>query len=183
MAGRNENDRPDSDEVRGARIRAWFEDYGSALRRYFRRHQCRSDEVDDLLHDVFVVALQKSEDYREQGYARAYLYRIARNLLLASRRKQNRTRQQPVEEIEDPQPPTIGGSSEQGEQRDALWQSLDKIRREQRVVIQLRLEQEMSFKEIANLLDVSLNTAISHFHRGITRLRKTARRGTGSSDT
>lgn len=159
-----------------SRVENWFAKYAVEIRRYIDRNHHRHDEADDLLHEVFLVALKKNNDYRENGHAKAYLYRIAKNLVLASRRKRKPVNNlESVEVIDDSEE----GKRQQQDEHELLGsirQDLNHIRPDQRQVILLRIEKGMSFKAIAEFLEISPNTVISHFHRGITRLRKLARR-------
>ena len=175
MAELNLNSNRKVDEQSSKRVGKWFDDYARELRRYFLRNHFRGDEIDDLLHDVFVVALKKQEAYCEQGHAKAYLYRIAKNLMLATRRKR-RPKTQEVADDEILDSPDSQIVTERKEQSLELRKQLGSISEEQRVVIQLRTEKGLTFKEISKTLDLALNTVLSHFHRGISRLRKLSKR-------
>lgn len=156
-------------------IGRWFEEYSRELRRYIWRNQARVDDIDDLLHDVFVVALKKNTDYEDRGKARAYLYGIARNLLMANRRKRRPQNNVADEEITKLVECEAEKQLEKSERNSTLLRWLHVISREQRIVIQMRTDQGMSFKEISESLKLSLNTVLSHFHRGISKIRRLAK--------
>jgi RNA polymerase sigma-70 factor (ECF subfamily) len=57
------------------------------------------------------------------------------------------------------------------EQSGRLTQLLGRVAYEQREVIVLHLHQEMRFKEIAEALGISINTAQSRYRYGLDKLR------------
>ena len=59
-----------------------------------------------------------------------------------------------------------------GEEVDALNAALGTLPEAEREVILLRHYSQMSFKEIATLMNVPLGTALARGHRGLAKLRK-----------
>ena len=58
----------------------WEREHGQAVRGYLLAMVRRPDVADDLTQEVFCRAWQARERYRENGTARAYLFRIADRL-------------------------------------------------------------------------------------------------------
>lgn len=153
-------------------VEEWFRCYGGELKRFLRRATRQSAEADDLLQEVFVVAMRRMKDYSEQGNSRAYLYQIARNLVLGHRRKHQPDCCSHIEKAVVPA--EDGGPSDDLAQLVTRhWPTLNST---QKVVIRLRITKRMRFAEIAKTLGLPINTVVSHFHRGIVRLRKACRR-------
>lgn len=71
-----------------------FSAYGPELRRYLHRRLQDRTMASDLVQDTFVNVLERPE-IRIQDF-RAYLYSIARNLLLNHRKQEARRRTDPV---------------------------------------------------------------------------------------
>lgn len=153
-----------------SRIESWFRRYSMELRRFILRNSVNPNETDDLLHDAFVVALQKMSSYQEVGHARAYLYRITRNLILARRRTQRSSEKSGLSQSEIDAITAV--PENKGPQMNSqLKNHLARLGPVERLVIQLRIEESMPFKKIAETLECPLNTAISCFHRAIMKLR------------
>ena len=61
----------------------------------------------------------------------------------------------------------------------ALSEAIEKLPRKQRMTVLLRIQQELSFKEIAEVLRCSVGSAKVNFHHAVKRLKKelTGKRG------
>ncbi len=55
---------------------------------------------------------------------------------------------------------------------DEMWQLLDGLSERRRVALVLRYYEDLSFSEIARLMDCGENTARSLVHRGLKSLRR-----------
>ena len=154
-------------------IEQWFNHHSDELRRFILRKFPGSADADDILHDVFVIALVKIDQYVETGNARAYLFQVARNLLKAHRRKckkRSAEKNELLEALADHR--TVVDLPEQHDSLRALQSYLHRLASAERTVIRLRITQGVPFKMIASDLGCPTNTAISHFRRGIQKLRK-----------
>jgi RNA polymerase sigma factor (sigma-70 family) len=72
-------DAPEAQEA----LRAWVEDYGPALRRYFEKRVSPA-EAEDLVQDVF-LSMQVRGQADTVDNARGYLFRVAANVLARRR--------------------------------------------------------------------------------------------------
>ena len=84
---------------REAELRAWAEEYGPALRRYFEKRAGAAD-ADDLVQDVFLRLQGRGESSQIEN-VEGYLFRTAANVLGMRRRRSTWAwgRQEDVEEI------------------------------------------------------------------------------------
>jgi RNA polymerase sigma factor (sigma-70 family) len=64
-----------------ARLRAWIDEYGSALRRHFRKRGAGSD-AEDLVQEVF-LRLQIGAARTDIDQIERYIFRIANNVLIS----------------------------------------------------------------------------------------------------
>jgi RNA polymerase sigma-70 factor (ECF subfamily) len=132
--------------------------------------------ADDLLQQVFVRAWQARDAYQEQGRERSYLLKIADRLAC------DRARRVGIEVTIDDEAwrqrePASGEPSPLDdlvatEAAGELAAALDRISPAQRRVLLLRYFSDMEFAEIARLMNIPLNTALSHARRGLVALRK-----------
>ena len=162
--------RPDETE----QMDAWVRDHGPAVRAYLQGVVRSPHQAEDLLQDVFCRAWQSRDRYLEQGYARAYLIRIADHAACDHlRRKKSQTLGEEVwslqESSEKADPVKQAVDSETNEQ---LRRALDRLTSIQRRILLLRYFGEFTFAEIAEMVDCPLNTTLSHCHRGLQALRK-----------
>jgi len=158
------------------RFATWAREHGGAVRGYLMAMVGRADVADDLAQEVFCRAWQARGRYREQGNARAYLLRIADRLVCDRRRKAGREltlddeawkQIEPVSRAAEP-----SGAPIQAEAADQLAAALDRLSPVQRRVLLLRYYGELSFAEIAQIIDCPLNTTLSHCRRGLIAMRK-----------
>ena len=136
----------------------------------------RADVAEDLTQEVFVRAWQARRRYREQDHARAYLLRIADRLVFDRQRKagrevtldqQNWKRIEPAGRTEDPSQ-TLART----EAAKQLTVALQRLSPAQRRVLLLRYYGQLSFSEIARIVECPISTALSHCRRGLLALRK-----------
>lgn len=158
------------------RFAEWTRDHARAVRGYLLATVRRVDLADDLSQEVFCRAWQARRRYREEGRARAYLLQIADRLVCDRGRKagreitldeENWRRIEPVSRAAEPSE-TLAEAEAAGQ----LAAALDSLSPAQRRVLLLRYYGELSFAEIARIIDCPLNTALSHCRRGLKVLRR-----------
>lgn len=67
---------------------ALYERYGSAIKRYFRRHVSQVEDIADLVQETFLRL--RTVNYRGEGTIRGLLFGIAHNVFLEYLRRRNR---------------------------------------------------------------------------------------------
>ncbi len=138
--------------------------------------------AEDLFQDTFIKVINtlRTGSYREEGKFSQWIMRIARNLIIDYFR-----RNQKMSFVENNYGADIfDGFSEPSmsiEQviitkqiHESLRDLVTLLPEEQREVLTMRLYQDMSFKEIAEQTNVSINTALGRMRYAILNLRKLA---------
>ncbi|WP_425490635.1 RNA polymerase sigma factor [Chitinophaga qingshengii] len=136
--------------------------------------------AEDIFQDTFIKIIDtiRAERYTEKGKFLPWAMRIAHNLCVDHFRKIKRT---PMIKTGDDKDifDVLGFSDSCVEDKIMTRQSHDRVRimldmlpEEQREVIILRHYAELSFKEIADLTQVSINTALGRMRYGLINLRK-----------
>ena len=138
--------------------------------------------AEDLFQDTFIKVINtlRSGNYREEGKFSQWIMRIARNLIIDHFRKN-----QKMSFVENNYGNDIfDGFSEPSmsiEQaiitkqiHETLLNLVTLLPNEQREVLNMRLYQDLSFKEIAAQTNVSINTALGRMRYAILNLRKLA---------
>lgn len=147
------------------------------------------DVANDIFQDTFVRAIThiRSHSYEANGSFGSWLLCISRNLVLdRHRRSQTLTTVSHEFVGEDGEvkgdllndadlcDPTIEDSIFMEESAECVRQMVDRLPDNQREIVYLRFYREMSFKDIAKLLGVSINTALGRVRYAILNLRKMA---------
>ncbi|MHC4870299.1 MAG: RNA polymerase sigma factor [Planctomycetota bacterium] len=142
----------------------------------FIRSMAGESESEDILHDVFIQAASLLAGYEEKGKFKSWLFTIARSRSLDHLRKKKRRN---IKYLNDNASEITAGDIEtplEQESRKELRMVIDNAVNQlpiiQREIFLLREEGELSFKEIAESLDIPLNTALSHMHRAAESLRE-----------
>ncbi|HWO25959.1 MAG TPA: sigma-70 family RNA polymerase sigma factor [Kofleriaceae bacterium] len=136
-----------------------------------RRYVKRDADASDVTQLVFVRAFRGLGAFRGSASVRSWLYRIAINCSLTWLR--DHRREEPTEIAEDaltdvnPAPARLEGGAEGARLRAAIAQLPPK----QRLVLELRVFDDLSFREVAELADCTENTAKVNFHYAVKRLR------------
>ena len=136
--------------------------------------------AEDIFQDVFIRVIDtiKGGRYTEEGKFLPWAMRIAHNLCVDHFRKVKRTptiRNSEDQDIFE----VLNFTEESAEDRMIKKQShnrvkdmLDQLPEDQREVIILRHYADMSFKEIAQVTNCSINTALGRMRYGLINLRK-----------
>ena len=144
-----------------------------------RRHVHDHDLASDLSQRTFLKALVNLETLRRTEVFRSWLLRIAANLS----RNQLRDSARFVRDqgLESPVAAQAHTSLEAAERAQGLRGAVARLARRQRTVVELRVYHELTFSQIARILDITENAAKVTFHHAGKRLRSLLDPGTGSS--
>ena len=137
--------------------------------------------ADDVFQDTFVKVIQtiKSKGYKDDGRFVQFAMRIAHNLVIDHFRKENRiptveSSSEDYNYIDNV--PITDHSVEQGMIIDQVHSDLHRmiafLPDEQREVLRMRIFDDMSFKDIADITNVSINTALGRMRYALINLRK-----------
>ena len=141
----------------------------------------RDEEVaNDLFQDVWIKVVQilKTGRYVEEGKFGPWVMRIAHNAAIDHfRRNRKRRMVRPTDEFDifdtlSNDAPSVEDRLVQEEILQELRQLIPSLPEEQQQVVQMRLEHNLSFKEIAEETDVSINTALGRMRYALINLRK-----------
>lgn len=172
-------------------IRSYLSGNESALEILVSRHQQKvytyiiiriqdEDLANDIFQDTFVKVIQtlKKGKYNEEGKFIHWALRIAHNLVIDHFRKQKRMPTiSPNDEfdifdiIKDGEP-TVENAMIKAQIEVDLHKLIEELPDDQKEVLRLRHFSGLSFKEIADQTDVSINTALGRMRYALINLRK-----------
>lgn len=149
-----------------------------AIRGYLAGLLREPAEVEDLFQEVWLRVIRRSDAYRSRNF-RGWLFRIAHNAVIDRFRRRRPTVSLDAGNGEDGSlgETLVAGEAsprDHAESRDALEELVDAIRalpEKQREVFLMRAVAELSFREIASLLRIPLNTALGRMHYAVSKLR------------
>ena len=141
----------------------------------------RDEEIaNDLFQDVWIKVVQtlKTGRYVEEGKFGPWVMRIAHNAAIDHfRRNRKRRMVRPTDEFDifetlSHDAPSIEDRLVEDEIMAELRQLIPALPEEQQQVVHMRLTNNLSFKEIAEETDVSINTALGRMRYALINLRK-----------
>lgn len=139
--------------------------------------------AEDIFQDTFIKAITtiKQGRYTETGKFKAWITRIAHNLMIDHFRQEKNENTVSNEDYELDLFNNPALCDDTVETKMVKQQVLDDVRKlvgflpeSQREVLTLRYYQDMSFKEIADITGVSINTALGRMRYAILNMRKLA---------
>jgi RNA polymerase sigma-70 factor (ECF subfamily) len=139
--------------------------------RVVRRYVKRDADAADVTQQVFVRAFKALGGFRGAASVRSWLYRIAINCALSWIRDHRREEPSEIAEESLTQMPEAPGRIASDQDGVRLRAAVATLPPKQRMVLELRVFDDLSFKEVADLADCSENTAKVNFHYAVKRLR------------
>ena len=138
------------------------------------------DISNDIFQDTFVKVIKtlKSNSYNEEGKFLPWVMRIAHNLIIDHFRKNKKmpmfreTEEFSIFSIMSDDSLTIENKIIQHQVEVDLRNIIEELPEDQKEVLVMRMYQDMSFKEISELTDVSINTALGRMRYALMNMRK-----------
>jgi RNA polymerase sigma-70 factor (ECF subfamily) len=143
-------------------VAAWYREHFAFVWRTLRRWGVPLQNLDDAVQDVFLVVHRRLAEFEPTGSARAWLFGIARNVAQAQRRKLGSALRTEVvfleceHGVEDADP---ARAALQREAAELVQRSVDMLDEDKRWVFVLAELEHMSGPELAEALQLNLNTA------------------------
>lgn len=161
---------PETDQTR------WFalevQPHETALRAYLRVRFPKLGEPDDVVQETYVRVLNEQRAGRLR-HARAFLFTAARNVALDffRRRKTAAIDAVPHSELANvvEEKPSAAETLSQQQELEALGEAVQTLPERCRQVVMLRYLKGYSYKQIADVLGVSVETVKTHMAKGVQR--------------
>lgn len=165
-----------------AAMEALFDRYRKAVFGWLVRHTESRSEAEDLYQDVWLRVIRGVEAYTP-GNFKAWLWRIVRNHAAdnARRKRPALILDSPGEAVEDgdslidaiPDPDAVHvlDGLDVAERRARLSAAVERLSPPLKEVVLLRIQAELDFREIAELLNRPLGTVLARMHSAVARLK------------
>ena len=156
----------------GASFEQLYARYRGPLFRYFARQAAKAS-VDDLFQETWLRVIRAEADYGHEAAFRAYLYRVAHNVLVDHYRRELHTaRPTPTEHV-DPVDPADGPEDryEADHLRAVFVAALGALPAEQRETFLLHEEAGLTLEQIGTVVGAGRETVKSRLRYAVNRLR------------
>lgn len=156
-------------------IDAFYDRHLEQISRWAKQLAGPGVEIEDLVHDIFLIAFKKGFQDRGVASIDTWLFRITHNEVRA-RRRRNRVRQilfgRHQTCLEAPPPNTPQQEMERQERHARLYRALDRLPDSYRTALILFEIEELSGDQVAERTKTSLSTVWVRLHRGRERLEQ-----------
>ncbi|MCX7880317.1 MAG: sigma-70 family RNA polymerase sigma factor [Ignavibacteria bacterium] len=143
--------------------------------RYVRNHE----DAEDVSQEVFISALRKIRDFRQQSSLKTWLYRIAVNKSKNFLNKKSlisifslSNRNEEKDDVLDFPDTSQWNNLENKELEDKFLEILSSLPEKQREVFALRYFDNISFKEISSLLGTSVGGLKANYFHAVKKIAK-----------
>ncbi len=158
-----------------------YRDNASALLGVLRRYVKETSVAQDLLHEVFITAIDKYDSYTGKGCFEGWLHRIAVNTALMYLRNE-KNKQVPTEavlsvagddDIDDGQADGARAAIEAAEfSGEELLSAIDRLPEHHKLVFNMYVMDDFSHKQIGSELNISPGTSKSHLARARKKIQQ-----------
>lgn len=172
-------------------VKSYIDGDENALSVLISRHQSKiygfiyskvtdRDIADDIFQDTFIKVIKtlKSNAYNEEGKFLPWVMRISHNLIVDHFRRNKKmpmfreTEEFSIFSIMTDNSPNVENRIITEQVESDLQRLIEELPDDQKEVLQMRIYQDLSFKEIADLTGVSINTALGRMRYALMNLRK-----------
>ena len=153
---------------KAASVESLYRETGPQLLAWLARRHGDGPAAEDLLHETFAAVMRRPELALSSDSPRAYLFGIARHLSADAFRRPKVFEPLPAEAAEPlrEEDPNLG----------AMREAIEKLEGPMREILELRLQAELSYEEIAAALEIPVGTVRSRLHHAVRRLRETLKK-------
>ncbi|MBI5584990.1 MAG: RNA polymerase sigma factor [Deltaproteobacteria bacterium] len=130
-------------------------------------------EAEDTVQKVFLLVYQNLKNFRFESSFKTWLYRISINQCHNIFRQHKNKEFSPIDDL-----PLADGKTSQEEdyaQKEMLalaQKAIEKLPTKQRMVLLLRVYQDLSFEEIGKALNIRANSAKVNFHYALGKIKE-----------
>jgi RNA polymerase sigma-70 factor (ECF subfamily) len=161
-----------------------FKIYYPWVRRFFARFGYSAQDCEDLAQETLGQVFERIGSFRGEGSFKSWLFAVAANLHRNQHRWSHRDKrnapevsidsaadpESPLPEPEDPEASPDREAYER-ERREALARAVNGLPPQMRQVLTLRVGQDLKYREVAEVLQISVETVKAHLFQARQRLR------------
>lgn len=147
--------------------------YKKPLYWHIRRLVVSHEDAEDVLQETFINVYRFADSFKGESKVFTWLYRIATNECIKHFRK-NKNWIKNAELITDKMMSDLSGNDADNSEAMLIkfQQAILKLPEKQRMVFNLRYYEELSYEEISQILDSSVNTLKTNYHYASEKIRQ-----------
>lgn len=153
-------------------IKQIYEEYFETVNKYLFCLTHNNDISEELTQETFYKAVQKINTYKGKCKMSVWLCQIAKNLWYDQCRKNKKVINIEENLFDVQAPDSTENQVISNDEKISLYKKMQKLDEKTREVIYLRITGELSFKEIATILNKTENWARITFYRGKNKLKE-----------
>jgi len=128
------------------------------------------EDAEDVVHDVFLALVRSRERLGDVQDLAAYLFATLHRAANRCALRRARAVQISPAAADEAVAPAAPAASEDSDW-DRLQQAIGALPDQQREVLTLKIDGELTFAQIAQVLEVSISTAASRYHYALKKLK------------
>ena len=153
-------------------IKQIYEEYFETVNKYLFCLTHDNDISEELTQETFYKAVQKINTYKGKCKMSVWLCQIAKNLWYDQCRKNKKVINIEENLFDVQAPESTENQVISNDEKISLYRKMQKLDEKTREVIYLRITGELTFKEIATILNKTENWARITFYRGKSKLKE-----------
>lgn len=150
--------------------RAWIEEFGPRFLLFARQQSRSTSDAEDLLQESVVECWQRTG--RETPPDPPLVFATIRRRAIDRARSADRRTQRELEAATPLEPWFVDEHGKPDEER-AVQEAVGRLPAEQREVLTMKIWGELTFQQIAQVLEIPMNTAASRYRYALENLRRT----------
>lgn len=161
-----------SPEGKEPAFRKLVQTYQKNLYYHIRRMTNNHDDTDDILQNTFILVWKNIDKFREESSLKTWLYRIATNETITFLNQKNKRAYADVEVLENKtEHSTSHQTQPTGEEiQEKLKKAIGLLPEKQKLVFNMRYYDEMSFREISEILETSEGGLKANYHHAVKKI-------------
>lgn len=155
--------------------------YTRVLYNFIRRFSFTDQETEDILQDVFIKTWKNKDNFdEEKSSLKTWIFTITRNTIYDALRKKKGSKIVTSLDNEDHNGNTYESEDvtsdiihilEREQSKKILLEAIDKLSEAEKTILLLHTEESMTFNEISDIFDTSINTVKSNYRRSLMKLK------------
>lgn len=144
--------------------------HAAGLYRLARSLSAGEHDAEDVVQETLLAALRGAAGFDGRASVKTWLHRILMRQAARAWNRERRSRAALPLEMAEPHA-QVSGSAVRVDQRIDLWSVLNALPEDHRQVLVLREVEQLSYSEIARVLNVPIGTVDSRLHRARREMR------------
>ncbi|MCX7758146.1 MAG: sigma-70 family RNA polymerase sigma factor [bacterium] len=142
------------------------------LKNFFIKRSLKN-ESEDLVQQTFKNLIENIQNLKYIHKAPSYIFKIAQNLVIDTLRNKNKNYLLSKDLGKTKNSENSEKNLEQKIEDEIEFERIiSKLNNDEKIIIRMKIVDNLTFKEISEMLNININTVISKFNRAVRKLAK-----------